>query len=92
MSYAVYFLTNYKRTVLYVGLTSDLVKRIAQHKHCEVSGFSKQYNVNIPIYYELYNNVYEAKSREQALKKWKRAWKEELIAQSNPFWEEIVIT
>ena len=92
MAYAVYVLTNYNRTVLYIGLTSNLIQRVEQHKKNAVEGFSRQYNVNIPIYYELYDHIYEAKARERALKKWYRAWKEELIAQSNPEWEEIFIS
>jgi putative endonuclease len=91
MAYSVYILTNYKRTVLYIGLTRDLTRRIEQHKKNKIEGFSRQYNVHMPIYYELYDDIYEAKARERALKKWYRVWKEELIARSNPDWEEILI-
>lgn len=91
MKYYVYILTNYTKTVLYIGFTNNLQQRIEQHKSYQAQGFTKKYNVNLLIYYEEFSNVYEAKSREGALKKWNRTWKERLISQSNPEWKEIVI-
>lgn len=89
--YYVYILTNFKKTVLYIGFTGDLASRIYQHKAAQVEGFSKRYNVNKLIYYEVFDDIIEAKSRERAMKKWKRAWKEELINKSNPDWDEILV-
>jgi putative endonuclease len=89
--YTVYILTNYKKTVLYIGFTGNLPERIAQHKSGQVEGFTKKYSVNSLIYFEQFNDITEAKVRERALKKWKRAWKEELINKSNPEWNEVLI-
>ncbi len=89
--YYVYFLTNKNKTVLYTGFTGNLVERTAQHKAGQVKGFTKTYNVNLLIYYEEFENVSDAKAREKAVKKWNRAWKEELINASNPDWNEVLI-
>lgn len=89
--YSVYILTNFAKTVLYIGFSGNLQERIAQHKAGEVPGFTKKYKTNILVYYEEFEDVNVAKVREKALKKWNRAWKEELINKSNPSWEEILI-
>lgn len=89
--YYVYILTNFKKTVLYIGFTGNLEERITQHKSGQVEGFTKRYNVNSLIYFEEFDDINDAKARERALKAWKRAWKEELINASNPEWDEVVI-
>ena len=89
--YYIYILTNFKKTVLYIGFTSNLQQRVEQHKAFEVEGFTKKYKIDRLIYYEVFNEIQEAKMREKAMKKWNRAWKEELIEKSNPHWNEIVI-
>lgn len=89
--YHVYILTNKSKTVLYTGFTGNLSERIAQHKAGEVKGFTKKYNVNSLIYYETFDDIESAKQREKALKKWNRAWKENLINKSNPNWDEVLI-
>lgn len=89
--YYVYILTNKNKTVLYTGFTGNLIERIAQHKARQVPGFTRKYNVDCLVYYEAFADVLEAKAREKAIKKWNRAWKEELINASNPNWDEIVI-
>jgi putative endonuclease len=91
MKYYVYILTNYNKTVLYIGFTSNLPLRIEQHKSGEVEGFTKKYKTNTLIYYEEFSDVHEAKAREKAMKKWNREWKENLINKSNPEWHEILI-
>lgn len=91
MSYFVYILTNFKKNVLYIGFTGNLIERVAQHKAGQVEGFTKKYNLNSLIYFEQFDDINDAKARERALKKWKRAWKEELIGKTNPDWEEILI-
>lgn len=91
MPYYVYMLTNFKKTVLYTGFTGNLADRIYQHKTGKVKGFTEKYKTNILVYYEEFKDVYEAKAREKAVKKWNRAWKEELINASNPEWEEVMI-
>ncbi len=91
MKYYVYILTNFNKTVLYIGFTSNLAQRITQHKTFEIEGFTKKYKTDKLIYYEEFNNIEDAKKREKALKKWNRAWKEDLINQSNPEWDEVLI-
>lgn len=89
--YCVYILTNFRKTVLYIGFTGNLAQRMEQHKTFEVEGFTKKYKTDRLIYFEAFEDVYEARTREKALKKWKRAWKEELIARVNPNWEDVLI-
>ena len=89
--YYVYILTNFTKTVLYIGFTGDLEQRVVQHKAAEVPGFTKKYKTNILVYYEEFKDINEAKGREKALKKWKRGWKEKLINESNPDWKEVMV-
>ena len=74
---------------MYVGVTSDIVKRVWQHKEKLVEGFTKQYSVDKLVYYEIHENAESAITREKRLKKWKRAWKIELIEEKNPTWEDL---
>lgn len=89
--YYVYILTNFRKTVLYIGFTGNLVQRMEQYKTFEVEGFTKKYKTDRLIYFEAFEDVHDARTREKALKKWKRAWKEELITKMNPNWEDVVI-
>lgn len=72
---AVYILTNRRHGTLYVGVTSNLVKRIYEHKSDLIDGFTKRYNLSHLVYYEVTSEIYEAITREKRLKKWKRPWK-----------------
>jgi len=74
---------------LYIGVTSDLLKRVWQHKHGVVDGFSKQYDVHGLVWYELHETMESAILREKALKKWKRQWKIRLIEGENPEWDDL---
>jgi putative endonuclease len=74
---------------LYIGVTSDLIKRIQEHKTKIIDGFSKKYNINKLVHYEQTENIYSAIAREKALKKWSRAWKITLIEQNNPNWDDL---
>ena len=74
--YYVYFLTNWDDSVLYIGVTNNLPRRLYEHRNGLVDGFTKKYNVHKLVYYEYTNNVYSAISREKQLKKWTRAKKE----------------
>lgn len=78
-SYYVYILASQRRGTLYIGITSDLIKRIWEHKNKVIDGFTKTYNVEKLVYYEIYNEVQEAILREKRLKKWNRQWKIETI-------------
>lgn len=83
-----------KNGTLYIGVTNNLVRRVYEHKEGLIEGFTKKYNVKNLVYYEVYNDMYEAIKREKAMKKWLRKWKIELIEKTNPDWidlyEEIV--
>ena len=71
---------------LYAGVTSDLAKRMYEHKEGLVQGFTKKYNVHQLGYYEVHLDIYEAITREKPIKKWNRQWKINLIEQDNPQW------
>ena len=79
----IYIVSNKNRTVLYIGVTSNLYARAYQHKNGEGSAFTKKYNCTDLIYYELFESIQEAILREKQVKKWKRSWKEELIKKKN---------
>ncbi|MCX6761465.1 MAG: GIY-YIG nuclease family protein [Candidatus Moranbacteria bacterium] len=72
-----------------IGVTSDLIKRIQQHKTKITDGFSKKYDVRKLVHYEQTENIHSAIAREKALKKWNRAWKINLIEQNNPNWDDL---
>ena len=80
----VYIMSNKLRTVLYIGVTSNLYNRVYEHKNNEGSQFTTKYNCVDLIYFECYMSIEEAIHREKKLKKWKRSWKEDLIKKSNP--------
>ena len=87
----VYILASQKNGTLYVGVTSDLIKRIWQHKNDVVEGFSKKYNVHLLVWYEVHNEIENAITREKQIKEWKRLWKLELIEKTNPTWRDLYI-
>lgn len=91
MAYYVYFLTNHTNKTLYTGFTGNLQERIMQHKSYQIEGFTKKYKTSKLVYVEEYANVEDAKVREKAIKKWNRAWKDALVNQSNPNWEDLLI-
>jgi putative endonuclease len=86
---AVYVLATYKRGTLYVGVTSDLVKRVWQHKNDFADGFTKRYGVHSLVWYEMHETMESAIRREKAIKKWRRAWKVALIEATNPGWTDL---
>lgn len=88
----VYIITNKPYGVLYVGLTSHLTQRIWQHKQSSVPSFSQQYNLHMLVYYELCVDMYSAISREKQLKRWRRAWKINLINEHNPEWQDLYLS
>ena len=88
-SYYVYILTNYTKTVLYIGITNNLTRRLDEHKKGLVKSFSKQYKIKYLVYFEETNDVKEAITREKQLKRWNRTWKNQLITQLNPKWEDL---
>ena len=88
-AYIVYILASKRNGTLYVGVTSDLVARVYEHKHGIFPGFTKRYRVHLLVYYEIFDDIYCAIRREKQLKKWNRQWKIELIEKHNPKWEDL---
>lgn len=86
---AVYIITNKQSGTLYIGVTSNLIKRIWEHKNNFVSGFSKQHKLHRLVYFEAHFNMYSAITREKSMKRWKRNWKIELIEKLNPEWRDL---
>ena len=89
MQPAVYILASKKGGTLYIGVTSDLVKRIYEHKNDFIDGFSKEYHVHMLVYFELHESMEEAIKKEKQLKKWNRQWKIELIEKENSEWKDL---
>ena len=87
--YFVYILASKRNGTLYIGLTSNLIKRVYQHKKGFIKGFTKRYKVNKLVYYEQFDNINNTIKREKQLKKWKRQWKIELIEKNNPVWQDL---
>ena len=88
-SFYVYILASEKNGTLYIGITSNLIKRIYEHKNNIVKGFTEKYKVHKLVYYEECSDIYEAIQREKQVKRWYRKWKIELIENFNPEWEDL---
>ncbi len=86
---ATYILASRRNGTLYVGVTSDLIKRVWEHKNDLIEGFTKKYQVHQLIYFEMHGDMNAAITREKQLKKWNRAWKIELIEKTNPCWRDL---
>ena len=89
---AVCILTSKRNGTLYIGVTSDLIKNIWEHKNNMVEGFTKRYCVHQLVWYEVHESMESAIEREKRLKEWKRKWKLELIESSNPNWQDLYNT
>ena len=87
--YFVYVLAHRARGVLYVGVTNDLARRIAEHKARLVPGFTRAYGVVMLVYFEEFASIVEARAREATLKRWRRAWKIALVETLNPDWRDL---
>ncbi len=87
--YYVYLMASNKNGTLYTGVTSDLYKRVIEHKTGKYKGFTFRYEVNSLVYFEVYNDVMEALNREKNIKAWKRLWKIRLIEEQNPNWNDL---
>jgi putative endonuclease len=86
---AVYILASQRNGTLYIGVTSDLIQRVWQHKEGLADGFSKEHGVKILVWYEQHETMESAISKEKAMKKWLRAWKLKTIEQTNPDWNDL---
>jgi putative endonuclease len=87
--YFVYILTSKRNGTLYTGITSNLVKRVWQHKHGMIDGFTAKYKVKKLVYYKAHNDPESAITREKQIKKWNRTWKLRLIEEKNPHWNDL---
>lgn len=85
----VYMLASARNGTLYVGVTTDIVKRVHEHKSKLVKGFTSRYNVDKLVWFEQSDSIESAIVREKQLKEWKRAWKIELIEETNPYWNDL---
>lgn len=89
MQPCVYILASKRNGTLYIGVTSDLVKRVWEHKSDFIEGFTKKYTVHDLAWYETHDTMENAINREKQLKEWKRQWKIALIEKSNPYWNDL---
>ena len=87
--YYVYIIASKKNGTLYIGVTSDLPKRIFEHKNNLLEGFTKKYNIHNLVWYEQHETIFGAITREKQLKKYKRAWKLNLIEKNNHEWKDL---
>ena len=87
--YYVYILTRERNSVFYTGVTNDLVRRVYEHKTGDVKGFTKRYNVKQLVYYEYFDEIESAITREKVIKKWKRRYKIYAIEKLNPMWKDL---
>lgn len=85
----VYILASKRNGTLYAGVTSNLIKRVWEHKNNQVDGFTKKYGVHTLVWYEAHETMMSAIAREKAIKEWKRKWKLELIESMNPDWKDL---
>ena len=87
--YFVYILASKPNGTLYVGVTNNLARRLSEHKAGLVPGFTRKYEVDRLVYFETFDSILEARAREHALKRWRRAWKIALIEKQNPDWRDL---
>ena len=89
---AVYILTSKRNGTLYIGVTSDLIKRVWEHRNDLVEGFTKRYRIHRLVWYELHTAMESALQRENHMKEWKRVWKLAVIDKTNPEWQDLYDT
>ncbi|MBV8755566.1 MAG: GIY-YIG nuclease family protein [Hyphomicrobiales bacterium] len=89
MAYYVYLLASRRYGTLYLGVTNNLVRRVYEHKTKAAPGFTKRYNVDRLVWFEIHDEILSAIEREKKLKKWRRDWKIRLIEESNPNWADL---
>ena len=88
-NFYVYILCSKRNGTLYIGVTSDLIKRVYEHKHNLADGFTKRYGVHRLVWYEIHDTAETALQREKQIKKWERMWKLQLIEEFNPNWKDL---
>ncbi len=85
----VYMMASRRNGTLYTGVTTDLVRRVWEHREGVIDGFSKTYDVKLLVYFEQHASIHEAIAREKLVKRWRRAWKMALIERENPLWRDL---
>lgn len=88
-TYYVYIVASQRNGTLYTGVTNDVRRRVWEHKHGLVKGFTKEYGVDILVYFEQHEDIEQAILREKKIKRWKRKWKLDLIEKDNPDWKDL---
>jgi putative endonuclease len=88
----IYIMASKNRGTLYTGVTSNLIKRIYEHRNGLIEGFTKKYNVHMLVYYEVFSEINYALKREKQLKNWHRDWKVNLIENVNPYWQDLYLS
>lgn len=86
---ATYIMTNKRNGTLYIGVTSDLIRRVYEHKNGTIDGFTKRYDLHVLVYFEMFERIEDAIQREKHLKSWRRSWKLRLIEDRNPHWHDL---
>ena len=87
--YFVYILASKRNGTLYIGVTSDLIRRVYEHRNKLIQGFTSKYHVGMLVHFEAFNDIESAICREKQLKKWERKWKLDLIEEGNPGWKDL---
>jgi putative endonuclease len=87
--YYVYILASRYRGTLYIGVTNDISRRIGEHKSGAADGFTRRYNIHLLVHVEEHSSILEARTREHALKRWRREWKFALVESLNPDWHDL---
>jgi len=88
-TYYIYMMSNYSDTVLYIGITNNLVRRVLEHKTGSFDGFTKEYHCNKLVWYNYCEDIKAIIEQEKRMKKWKREYKENLINEKNPMWNDL---
>jgi putative endonuclease len=88
----VYLMANYQRGKTYLGVTSNLPQRTYQHRNSLIEGYSKEHKCHRLVWFECFDDIQDARAVEHRIKKWKRAWKIELIEKQNPYWDDLFDT
>ena len=88
-NFFVYIMASKRNGTLYIGLTDDITRRVAEHKNKIFKGFTAKYNISMLVYFEEHETYEEAYTRERQMKKWKRIWKLNLIEKDNPDWKDL---
>ncbi len=92
MAYYVYIMASKRNGTLYVGVTNNLVRRVYEHREGQADGFTKKYGVKALVYFEPHDDIAPAIQREKNIKRWRRAWKIDLIKKANPSWRDLYDT